>query len=36
MFIDEIDTLCGRRETLNQDLEKRIVSLFSNLMDQVS
>ena len=35
LFIDELETLCGRRETLNQESEKRIVSLFSNLIDEV-
>lgn len=36
IFVDEIDNLCGRREALNQEQEKRIVSLFSNLIDQVN
>jgi hypothetical protein len=35
LFIDELETLCGRRETLNQESEKRIVALFSNLIDEV-
>ena len=34
MIIDELDTLCARRESLQQDTDKRIVSLFSGLMDQ--
>ncbi|CAF0716586.1 unnamed protein product [Brachionus calyciflorus] len=34
IMIDEIDTVCSRRETMNQELEKRVVSLFSNLIDQ--
>ena len=35
ILIDEIDTLCGRRETMNQELEKRILALFSSLIDEV-
>ena len=35
IMIDEIDTICSRREAMNQELEKRVVSLFSNLIDQV-
>ena len=27
--------MCGKREGMNQELEKRIVSLFSNLIDEV-
>jgi hypothetical protein len=35
MFIDEVDAICARRENLNLESDKRIVSLFSNLIDQV-
>lgn len=33
IFIDELDTICSERKTLH-DTEKRLVSLFSNLMDE--
>lgn len=36
VFIDEIDSLCSRKETLNQESEKRILSLFITLLDQVN
>ena len=36
VFIDDLDTLCGRRENLNQESEKRILSLFINLIDEVN
>ena len=35
IFIDEVDTICTRRENLNLESDKRLVSLFSNLVDQV-
>lgn len=34
VLIDEIDTLCSRRESLNLESDKRIVSLFSNMVDK--
>jgi ATP-dependent 26S proteasome regulatory subunit len=34
IFIDEFETLCPQRETLTQQSEKRIVNLFSNLLDE--
>lgn len=36
LFIDELDALCSRRENMNQELEKRIVSQFISLVDQVT
>lgn len=34
IFIDEIDNFCSRKESMGQDIEKKILTLFTNLVDQ--
>ena len=37
LFIDELDAICGgKRESTSQELDRRIVSLFSSLLDNVN
>ena len=36
VLADEIDSMCTRKEMLNQETEKRILNLFINLLDQVN